>query len=247
MKTRLLPVLLLSAVFPLAALAQGTDSSGSGGSSSSNQGSSGANGPGGTSSSNQGSTNDPNSNSSGSGTSSGSQGAGTPSNSQSPGSNGNTGGTSSSDQGTSGTGKTSSSTGTMGTKTSSSGMASGETFVTIPGSGTWRVNDLQGKTVYSSDGSNIGEINDILISQDGSVNAVIIGVGGFLGMGEKSVAVNINALQMTSGENTAATGTSAKNGSGASTGTDGLPDRIVLNVTRDELEKAPAFKKAASR
>jgi sporulation protein YlmC with PRC-barrel domain len=135
----------------------------------------------------------------------------------------------------------------MGTTTSSSGMASGETFVTIPGSGTWRVNDLQGKTVYSSDGSNIGEINDILISQNGSVNAVIIGVGGFLGMGEKNVAVNINALQMTAGDMTGATGTSAKKGSSASKGADGLPDRIVLNVTRDELEKAPAFKKAASR
>ncbi|CAD7022829.1 photosystem reaction center subunit H [Pseudorhizobium endolithicum] len=193
-------------------------------------------------------------------------------------------------------------------------------FVTVPETGAWRVSDLEGKEVYGTDGENIGSISDVLVSQDGSVNAVIIGVGGFLGIGAKDVAVDMNALELgpgatqaeanaasaanpeaapgdVSGETTASTGAgtttppaggagTAATGtdtamtndsaapSGATTGntttgtgmpatgddqmasaetgndgndgaimigTDGLPERIVLNVTRQQLEDAPAF------
>lgn len=175
-------------------------------------------------------------------------------------------------------------------------------FVTVPASGAWRVSDFEGKSVYGSDGESIGSISDVLVSQDGSVNAVIIGVGGFLGIGQKDVAVDMSALQLgpgatqaeadqaaaqmnqqqaVSGETTAstdATGTVAPaGGAGTATtdtaatgntttgtgmpatgtdqtaantagsgetiqiGEDGLPDRIVLNVTRQQLEDAPAF------
>ncbi|MBR0555469.1 PRC-barrel domain-containing protein [Ciceribacter sp. L1K23] len=170
----------------------------------------------------------------------------------------------------------------------------GETFVTVPETGAWRVSDFEGKSVYGSDGESIGEINDVLVSQDGSVNAVIIGVGGFLGIGEKDVAVNMAALQLgpgmtqdeanqaaealpdadagvsdettasttpdtsasTAGSNTV-TGTgmpadgtaepmagdqmAANDANAVEIGEDGLPDRIILNVTREELENAPAF------
>ncbi len=162
-------------------------------------------------------------------------------------------------------------------------MASTETFVTVPETGAWRVSDLRGKAVYGSDGANIGDIKDILVSQDGSVNAVIIGVGGFLGIGEKDVAVNMSALQLGPGDTQAqadaassalpdptgatgavsgdampdqsmtgmagsavmpnTTGDMAANtvDTGAKIGDDGLPDRIILNVTREQLEQAPAF------
>ncbi len=176
-------------------------------------------------------------------------------------------------------------------------------FVTVPETGAWRVSDFEGKSVYGADGESIGEINDVLVSQDGSVNAVIIGVGGFLGIGEKDVAVDISALELgpgatqaeadqvsksnpaaapgsVSGETTAATGTAtgttppaagttgtdtAMTNNSGTTGTgmpvtgndqmadatsesgaimigeDGLPERIVVNVTRQQLEDAPAF------
>ncbi len=117
-------------------------------------------------------------------------------------------------------------------------------FVTLPGSGTWRVADLQGKTVYSADGSNIGDINDVILSQNGGVGTVIIGVGGFLGIGEKNVAVNVSSLQVAPGAMsgpTAATGTESDDSeTGPGSNTAG-PDRLFLNVTRAQLEAAPAY------
>ena len=153
-------------------------------------------------------------------------------------------------------------------------------FVTYAKNGAWRVRDLQGKPVYGSEGENIGQINDVLVSPDGSVNAVVIGVGGFLGLGVKDVAVAMHALQIgpgdTPGIDPQGTGMSAsevpavsppssasgtprstmapattdqiaptapgkRSASDVQTGADGLPDRIIVNVSRQELEAAPAY------
>ena len=158
--------------------------------------------------------------------------------------------------------------------------ASDETFVTVPPSGSWRATDLQGKDVYGASGESIGSITDVLVSEDGKVNAVLVGVGGFLGIGQKDVAVSMSALKFGPGkteglktkaeadaEATAATppaGGMATGGAAAPdpaaggaaggaapaptaapvepvVGDDNLPDRIVLNVTREQLESAPAF------
>lgn len=51
-----------------------------------------------------------------------------------------------------------------------------------------------GTTVYGQNDENVGEISDVVLSQDGKVEAVIIDVGGFLGVGEKSVAVSMDNL-----------------------------------------------------
>lgn len=70
--------------------------------------------------------------------------------------------------------------------------------------------DLRGSNVYGMNNESIGDITDLVIDRDGRVAAVIIGVGGFLGIGQKDVAVPYQALQiMTSGSaaaNTSATG-----------------------------------------
>ncbi len=65
----------------------------------------------------------------------------------------------------------------------------------------------------------IGDINDLVLAKDGSVDAVIIGVGGFLGMGEKSVAVPYQSLQWSKDAN----------------------GKLVahLAITKDELKNAP--------
>lgn len=57
-----------------------------------------------------------------------------------------------------------------------------------------RASELIGTSVQNAQGENVGEINDILLAEDGSASQVLIGVGGFLGLGEKSVAVDFSEL-----------------------------------------------------
>lgn len=57
-----------------------------------------------------------------------------------------------------------------------------------------RAEELIGTTVYGAGDENVGEIGDVVLSQDGTIDAIIIDVGGFLGMGEKEVAVGMDNL-----------------------------------------------------
>lgn len=61
--------------------------------------------------------------------------------------------------------------------------------------------NLIGTTVYGANDENVGEIGDIVLTQDGQIDAVIIDVGGFLGIGEKEVAVGMDRLEFMLGEN----------------------------------------------
>jgi sporulation protein YlmC with PRC-barrel domain len=54
----------------------------------------------------------------------------------------------------------------------------------------WRVDWITGTSVMSPDGETIGDINDLIVdSETGEMKAAIIGVGGFLGIGEKLIAL----------------------------------------------------------
>ncbi|KQN75136.1 PRC-barrel domain-containing protein [Devosia sp. BK] len=83
---------------------------------------------------------------------------------------------------------------------------------------------LIGQPVYSSagdDAEEIGNISDLVFDADGQITAVVIGVGGFLGIGEKSVAVDFKALEFTvAADNT---------------------ERWVVPTTADALTAAPDF------
>ena len=57
------------------------------------------------------------------------------------------------------------------------------------------VKDWYKQSVYDPSNNKIGEIEDVLLSPDGKVSALIVGVGGFLGMGEKDVAVPFSAVK----------------------------------------------------
>jgi hypothetical protein len=83
--------------------------------------------------------------------------------------------------------------------------------------------DFIGQTVYAPDKAKIGSISDLLISKDGkSVQGFVIGVGGFLGIGEKSVALQMDKLKI------------AQNPDGSV--------MLTMDVTKDELKNAPEFK-----
>lgn len=60
--------------------------------------------------------------------------------------------------------------------------------------------NLEGTTVYGANDENVGEIEDIALTTDGKVDAVILDVGGFLGMGEKQVAVGMDNLKFMADE-----------------------------------------------
>lgn len=63
--------------------------------------------------------------------------------------------------------------------------------------GEVRGSRLIGVTVRNDAGENIGDVNEIVISSDGRIAAFVIGVGGFLGIGERNVAVAFESVRLT--------------------------------------------------
>jgi sporulation protein YlmC with PRC-barrel domain len=59
------------------------------------------------------------------------------------------------------------------------------------------VTDYYKQTVYDRQDNSIGKIDDVLIDREGKITSLVIGVGGFLGMGEKDVAVKFQEVQLT--------------------------------------------------
>ena len=59
----------------------------------------------------------------------------------------------------------------------------------------WRASRLEGLSVYNNNNEKVGDISEVLVNRQGQVEAVVIGVGGFLGICERNVAVPFNALQ----------------------------------------------------
>ena len=88
--------------------------------------------------------------------------------------------------------------------------------------GEMRASKLIGTNVTNAANESVGEINDIVLGKDGKVAAVIIGVGGFLGIGEHDVAISYSGLKY------------AKDSSNR--------DVITVNATKDQLKAAPAWK-----
>jgi hypothetical protein len=120
---------------------------------------------------------------------------------------------------------------------------------------------LIGTTVVGANNESIGDVNDILLDRNGQAVAVVVGVGGFLGIGEKDVAVAFDQLEFTSRASastahTASSTSAAGQGAGttATTGGDAGatgsttasagPERIMLRMTKDDLKNAPRFARA---
>jgi sporulation protein YlmC with PRC-barrel domain len=81
--------------------------------------------------------------------------------------------------------------------------------------------DLLGMDVYNNQDENIGEIADMVIDNGKTVRALIIGVGGFLGMGERYVAVDPSTVTLVPEEDN--------------------DMRAIINTNRDDLKGAPTF------
>jgi sporulation protein YlmC with PRC-barrel domain len=86
---------------------------------------------------------------------------------------------------------------------------------------THTVTDWYQQDVYDPSRNKIGQISDVLVGQNGQVDALIVGVGGFLGAGEKDVAVNFSSVTPQ---------------------TDNNKTYLTMNTTKDALKAAPGFK-----
>jgi sporulation protein YlmC with PRC-barrel domain len=123
--------------------------------------------------------------------------------------------------------------------------------------GNWRASKLVGLKVYNDNNESVGSINDLLADKNGAIKAVVIGVGGFLGVGEHLVAVPFDKIKF-SEEAVAYTGTAPGAKPGTTTGAapttappatataskpnPWYPDHAVFNATKDELKAMPEFK-----
>jgi sporulation protein YlmC with PRC-barrel domain len=127
--------------------------------------------------------------------------------------------------------------------------------------GTWRASKMVGLNVYNDSNESLGSINDLLTDKNGDIKAAVIGVGGFLGVGEHLVAVPIDKVKFVD-EPVASTGTAsapATGGARTTTGTGGgttgaatapaapkknpwYPDHAVFSATKDQLKAMPEFK-----
>lgn len=77
----------------------------------------------------------------------------------------------------------------------SAGTMDSTSWMTQPQSGQWRTSQLEGLAVYNANNERIGEINEMLVDSSGKIQAAVIGVGGFLGIGERDVAVPFEQLK----------------------------------------------------
>ena len=95
-------------------------------------------------------------------------------------------------------------------------------FSTEPTTNSETITNWYKQNVYDPQDSKIGEVMDVLVDREGNASALIIGVGGFLGAGEKDVAVPFNAVQVTNKNNN--------------------KWYLVMNTTKDALKNAKGFK-----
>ena len=70
-------------------------------------------------------------------------------------------------------------------------------FLTTQSADEWRANNFIGKPVVNASGEKIGDINDLLFDKSGKLQTVVVGVGGFLGLGEKNVGMRYETLTTT--------------------------------------------------
>jgi sporulation protein YlmC with PRC-barrel domain len=143
---------------------------------------------------------------------------------------------------------------------------------TIHRDGEWRASKLVGLNVYNEASEKIGDINEVILDKSGKTSKVILGVGGFLGMGEYNVAVpfeklkwanepvrsaastanppasapatnvDSNARTASDGAARTTTGTATNTSTIRQTSHNWYPDHAVYNATKDQLKAMPEFK-----
>jgi hypothetical protein len=108
--------------------------------------------------------------------------------------------------------------------TAPAGSASSAKFINSQQSDQFLASKFKGTDVLGTDNQKIGDVTDILFDKSGKVLAYVVGVGGFLGIGAKDVALEPSAFQVVAGD-------PAKRES----------DKLKIAMTKDELKQAANF------
>ena len=117
---------------------------------------------------------------------------------------------------------------------------------TASAKGEWQASKLIHMNVYNNQNEKIGDIKELMLDKTGKIDTVAIGVGGFLGMGERDVAVKFGDLKWsdepvrsTTSSNPPAT--TSGSGQTQESRDRNYPDHAVLNATKDQLKSMPQF------
>ncbi len=123
--------------------------------------------------------------------------------------------------GATGAANTGSATGTN--NTAATGTVNGSMVTSIPHmtSNQMASSKVVGTSVYNTNNEKIGEVNDLILDANGRVAGVVIGVGGFLGLGERNVAVSYNSVKF------------SKDNRGY--------ERIMVPATKDQLKSMTPY------
>jgi len=117
--------------------------------------------------------------------------------------------------------------------------------------GNWRASKLMGLDVYNENNEKLGDVNEIILDKSGKVTAVVIGVGGFLGMGEHDIAVSMDKLKFveepvrssaSTKDTTTGTANAPANPARSYNANDWVPDHAVMHANKDQLKAMPQFK-----
>jgi len=123
----------------------------------------------------------------------------------------------------------------------------------------WRSSKMIGLNVYNEQNEKLGDINEIILDKDGKVLGYVVGVGGFLGMGEHDILVEPSKIKFVNeprrtqtsannppanppAGNPPATRTDAKSTAPRAATEQWYPDHAMLNATKDQLKAMPQFK-----
>ena len=152
-------------------------------------------------------------------------------------------------------------TGVASAQTTTTNTTDRATTAMMHKDGQWRSSKLVGVDVYNDANEKIGDIEELIVDKSGKIEHVVLGVGGFLGMGEHYVAVSFDKLKWvneavrSTSVSSAPTTTTEKTTTGTTATTttpttkqvraaneQWYPDHAVFSATKDQLKAMPQFK-----
>jgi hypothetical protein len=135
---------------------------------------------------------------------------------------------------------------TPGPSASNTSAAGKAHFVTKQTADQWLATKFKGTDVIGTNDEKIGDVSDMLFDKDHKIIAYIVGVGGFLGIGQKDVAIDPASFQMVPASATRS-GTGSNTTTSSTTSSDHDNFKLRLSMTKDELKNAPTFEQYNAR